>query len=199
MRALLHTGMLRRGAAAAVARLHAATAALNAHAPAPSLRSFAQNTFVWWQLFSLPFQVWAHQAASIRSVFSRQFWTAFRHDHEAIHTTKLYVTLSALTLTLFALPSAPYDLLGPSNFGTVLASLIVVMQPAVETTLLRLLYRVLGSALGTTLGFVFMLWPTAAASVPLLCAYLVLLMLPAMQYYESSYRFAVFCFCLRCT
>ena len=100
-------------------------------------------------------------------------------------------------MLVLVLVSPLYSLMGDPFGGWVLVSLLVVMQPSIESTAQRFVFRSIATITGVALGYAIMSNHTAAQSPVLLSVYVFILMFVALLFLDSPYRYAFFVFCIR--
>lgn len=198
MRALLFSGVLWRSLSLAVIALHDAARALAAaRASRPmAAGAFAENVMAVLGLYMLPFRTWWDQAAAVRAKLAPASIAGWPRDRAVIFAARSYVTVCVCFVVLM-FATALYPLIGEPFGGWVVVSLLVTLQPSVESTVSRLAMRVLGTVLGCMLGYGIMYSPASADSPAILVFFLLVVIFPVMLMINSPYRYAAFVFCLR--
>jgi uncharacterized membrane protein YccC len=161
-----------------------------------SFASFLNNIIAVFSLLFLPFRTWILNLRDFRTTYSWPAVSAWPSDYTKAFVIKQYF-LVCICLIVLLLVSPLQPIMGEPYGGWVVVSLLVVMQPSVEATAQRFVFRVVGSVVGCALGYAIMVHPTPAGSAAILSVFILVTTFVSAMFLETAARYAVFVFLIR--
>ncbi len=194
MRALLTLGILWRRLGVAVTDLAETVEKLRIAEEnnKPSFLALWENLMAWWRLLLLPLTLWAQLIPGLLRIHTAKFWKAFFSDYVHLFALRFYAVVAISVIILVLAPVQ--SLLGDPYGGWIIVSFAVVIQPSFESTLQRFLLRILATVSAIGLSVLITFDDTTATSPWVLEIYLFAIVLAALSFLHTHFRYAVYVF-----